>query len=874
MSILRYLSRKRETEGKTSLNLEELSSKKTKNHNQMNDDSTRITAFQEKIPIPPPPNSTINIHNAAENLNENSISTQDVNACPAVDISHESITSTSSNLNTDMVATATVPCSAEKIENEPYKSAKPPSLLDIEDPLSGIPIPTNFTERGPRILKGPYRPNIVRFPYTTFGNRTRAFNPDWFKRYTWLEYSKLDAAFCFYCRFFGTNIKDNSTDIFTKVGFKNWYKAKESFNKHETSAFHIKSANALSAYELREKHQTSANKLITEASIQEIAQNEKKRLENRKAISRLVDIVITLAKAGRPFRGHDESKESNCRGLFLDTVDLLRRYDPTLNNFLKTAPKNATYLSAEIQNDFIASLHDVMFRSISNSIRAKKISIMADETSDAGHHEQMCVVIRYFDEITCMTIERFVCLRRLLTTDAATIFNLLDSVLNELGASWQDVVSVCFDGASTMSGHLSGVQTRCKEINPRILYVHCYAHCLNLVLVDACKVEANNRVVFDFFGVVQFLYSFIEGSPTRHATFEHIAQIVGIKIKTLKSLSTTRWACRAEAVSAVKNHLPATIQTLEEICENSNYADSRAKAGGILHQTKSFQFLLCLEMVSPILNTILITSTSLQDPNLNLWSAYDNVKLLRASLVARRNETDPNDINSFSRIFQSVTEQCEELGIEIPPIKSNTRRVSRRIDSNPSNQFLYESKEQEMRICTYYPFLDALISGIDERFSQETNEVIEAMSNLFTLTITSDDITVLSRTFQFPVEKLEAELTILQQDQTAPAKFEKTKTRLLVDNWIRWMSELNRGAMYSTFNMLLVEFTTIPVTSCSCERGFSKLVHVKSKLRVTMTQHRLDNLMLPYIEQALAKNVDIEAVIDDFKATKKRQIRI
>jgi len=42
---------------------------------------------------------------------------------------------------------------------------------------------------------------------------------------------------------------------------------------------------------------------------------------------------------------------------------------------------------------------------------------------------------------------------------------------------------------------------RCKELNSNIVYVHCYAHCLNLVLVDACTLDKGNRLIFDFLGL-------------------------------------------------------------------------------------------------------------------------------------------------------------------------------------------------------------------------------------------------------------------------------------------------------------------------------------------------------------------------------------
>ena len=46
------------------------------------------------------------------------------------------------------------------------------------------------------------------------------------------------------------------------------------------------------------------------------------------------------------------------------------------------------------------------------------------------------------------------------------------------------MVSQGYDGAAVMSGCVSGVQKRIRDLVPQAIYVHCHAHCLNLVLVD------------------------------------------------------------------------------------------------------------------------------------------------------------------------------------------------------------------------------------------------------------------------------------------------------------------------------------------------------------------------------------------------------
>jgi len=72
-----------------------------------------------------------------------------------------------------------------------------------------------------------------------------------------------------------------------------------------------------------------------------------------------------------------------------------------------------------------------------------------------------------------------------------------------------------------------------------------------------------------FFGNIQLIYSFIEGCRTRHGILETIANSLNLKLKTLKSVSTTRWACRAEAVSAIKENYTALLVAIKEISDRT-----------------------------------------------------------------------------------------------------------------------------------------------------------------------------------------------------------------------------------------------------------------------------------------------------------------
>ena len=66
-------------------------------------------------------------------------------------------------------------------------------------------------------------------------------------------------------------------------------------------------------------------------------------------------------------------------------------------------------------------------------------------------------------------------------------------------------------------------------------------------------------------------------------------------------------------------------------------------------------------------------------------------------------------------------------------------------------------------------------------------------------------------------------------------------------------------------------FLTIPVTTASAERSFSKLKLIKTYLRNSMGQERLNNLAILSIENSMARNLNFDDVINTFAEQKTRR---
>lgn len=185
------------------------------------------------------------------------------------------------------------------------------------------------------------------------------------------------------------------------------------------------------------------------------------------------------------------------------------------------------------------------------------------------------------------------------------------------------------------------------------------------------------------------------------------------------------------------------------------------------------------------------------------------------------------------------------------------------MDDNKT-QHIFETKYDELRVLVFYYTLDTLCQGLNSRFKQDTLDLIHCVGMLTNLSTEIETISyeLLSKYFGILTEELRAEVKILSAIKTNTPKGTNSVS---VFNWLDWLSQYDRSSIFKQFCCCLKMFTIIPVTSCTCERTFSKLTIVKNKLRNTISQERLNALLFLFVEQELTNNFDINSVIDEFK---------
>jgi hypothetical protein len=142
-------------------------------------------------------------------------------------------------------------------------------------------------------------------------------------------------------------------------------------------------------------------------------------------------------------------------------------------------------------NAFIKYMYDEMKKEVKKKISLYKLyGIVVDDSVDSSHKNQMILLVRYINKD--IEIETsFLSLIHLGEKGALSenLFNCVKKVLDEWEMNINDMVSFSSDGANNMSGGITGLYGRLKDLNPSLIQVHCAAHRLNLIMENIFKNE-------------------------------------------------------------------------------------------------------------------------------------------------------------------------------------------------------------------------------------------------------------------------------------------------------------------------------------------------------------------------------------------------
>ncbi|KAL9293973.1 putative HAT dimerization domain, ribonuclease H-like superfamily [Arabidopsis thaliana] len=283
-----------------------------------------------------------------------------------------------------------------------------------------------------------------------------------------------------------------------------------------------------------------------------------------------------------------------------------------------------------------------------------------------------------------------------------------------------------------------------------------------------------------------------------------------LKNLTFKQLSTTRWESRIESIKAIRFQIADIREALFQVSDEDNDPCIQGEAKSLaMNELSSFEFVLSIVIWYDILHVVNLVSKNFQSKDMLIDVAMEGVKGLASYFRKYRDDG-----------FENAMITAKEIAAEndIDPVFSKNR----------------------FRTQYFLSIVDQAIVSLDKRFEQ-----YQLYENVFG--------------FLFNSSKLQSLYDSHLKSCCINLESALRKDELLDVNGYDMFMELKLLRDYR-YRILL----TIPITVASTERSFSKLKLLKSYLRTTMTQDRLNGLALIAIENDLLERIDMESLIDDF----------
>ncbi|XP_016661805.1 uncharacterized protein LOC103310064 [Acyrthosiphon pisum] len=733
--------------------------------------------------------------------------------------------------------------------------------INFKDPGTWPPITSSI--RTLLVEKGPqhYEPKNV-----PSDDKGRHFSKKWFYRNLsngervrrqWLMYSELkNSVFCFPCLLFSN---DNRTCPFLNNGFDDWQHLNPYIPDHEKSKSHLN--NFISWKELEKRIHMG---VTIDCEFEKTIEKEKEKWRNILRI--IIDVILFCSKNNLALRGTTEKIGDLNSGIFLQLIELISHYSPILAQHVHEVKQSnfcTSYFSPTIQNEIIVLLGQTIRNKIITSIKeAKYYGIMFDCTPDISHKEQMSQIIRYvkIDNTEISIEESFVDFIQSREKTGTGLASEILKKLEEDGIELKNCRAQGYDNGANMAGKYNGVQAVICRQNELATFIPCAAHSLNRIGVHAAE---TSPTMISFFGTVQKVFNFFSSSVSR---WEKLTSVLKV---TLKSHSDTRWSSKKRAVSAINQNITQVYEILQCMSNDESLSADTMEGAKCLLRLFNFKIFILLDIWDLILTQIDLINCSLQSKNQTVDTASFMLKGLISSIMNIRNNGLEISINKAKATasFLNIPSHFEEKRSKI---------IKRRFDDSPNDEPKLRAEQELNREC--YLAMDSIISNFSRRYEQ-MNKVVSDFgfltgNKLFNMK--SEDVLKWSRDLAM---KYSDDLNGF--DLYSELECFKNQAYNLMDNFksatplelLKFIHKYSLKDVYPNIEIALRIFLTIPVTTATCERSFSKLKIIKNYLRSTMSQDRLTNMGIISIERELASKINFEDIIDEFATKKARKVK-
>ena len=281
----------------------------------------------------------------------------------------------------------------------------------------------------------------------------------------------------------------------------------------------------------------------------------------------------------------------------------------------------------------------------------------------------------------------------------------------------------------------------------------------------------------------------------------------------------------------------------------------------------------------PVLDVINCVSVAIQAKSNDIGRVCDLIDELTDTLKVMQ------DDSTFSRQYKKAQVSCRFEDIEVEPTVRSQRRRPVLLDDAADtpglqpNASAAESIDQSNSGTTWksrfkekmwLPFFDAALAAIASRFGDDAMAMGRAVASFTNFVFDMHLDTFRFFLDHFPMLSGDRDRIVVERlvwDSHMKNNFtveEAAKISGNVTNIIQYVYSKNMHIDYPFFYKAMCVAGTIAFTSASCERSFSSLDFIKSALRTTMNDERLNDLMTSYCNRDVVVNIGEDELVREF----------
>ena len=358
-------------------------------------------------------------------------------------------------------------------------------------------------------------------------------------------------------------------------------------------------------------------------------------------------------------------------------------------------------------------------------------------------------------------------------------------------------------------------------------------------------------------------------SPRRDAIFHKLHQELSPQVPGIRNLCPTRWTVRALSLESIRLNYTTLEATWSEASEVATQSEVKSRINGVASKMKEFDFLFGLMLAERILKHTDNLSKTIQATTMPAVEARGLSKLCIQLFKKIRTE---DCFDQFWELTKST--QCL-LHVKDSALPRARKRPLRYEDGTGEAYHPSTPKNHYRQI--YFQCLDGAIMTVDNRFNQKDFIMYSKLEELIIKAATKTDYTQQLQEVvkffgaDFVASDLETHLELLGE-----MKIEVSGEKLSFNDIHQHFKSLStmQLSLVSQVTFFVKLILLMPATNAVLERSALAMCRVKTYLHSTMTQSRLNNIMVLHIHKHLTDSVDLKQVLNEFASANDERRRI